>query len=58
MNPLPLFERLGVWVLIAITFYALGRDLYAGDWGGAGVAVFGILMFSALLWTPQETERP
>ena len=45
MNRLQLFERLGWWVFIALMFNALERDLYAGDWWGAGVALFTIILY-------------
>ena len=56
MNPLGLFERLGLWVLIVIIADALRRDLYAGDWWGVGIALFAILLFGSLLWTPEKRD--
>ncbi len=50
----PLFERLGLWVFIALMFYALERDLYAGDWSGAGVALLALVLYYPSAGTPQE----
>ena len=55
MKQLPLFERLGLWVLIAIIADSLRRDVGARDWMGVGIALFAIILFGSLLWTPRKT---
>lgn len=58
MKPLGRFERVGLWCLIAIIAHALRRDFLVGDWMGVGVALFAIVLFGSLLWTPRERGDP